>query len=224
MSLALINITDALADYLIDHGVQEAAVLAQLRAETAGLRNAGMQISALQGQLMALLVRAIQARRCLEIGTFTGYSALVVALALPADGRLIACDRSAEWTAIAQRYWAKAGVADKVQLRLGPGLATLDALIAQGEGGSIDFAFIDADKENYDGYYERCLTLLRPGGMLAIDNVLWSGKVADPKAADADTLAIKRLNDKIRRDARVLATMLPIGDGLTLAVKNGVQR
>jgi predicted O-methyltransferase YrrM len=224
MSRVLIQVTESVEAYLVDHAVKEAPILARLRAETSTLRNAGMQISALQGQLMALLVRLVSARRCLEVGTYTGYSALAVALSLPSDGRLIACDMNAEWTAIAERYWLEAGVADKVQLRLGPALATLDGLLAAGEAGRFDFAFIDADKVNYDGYYERCLKLLRQGGLVVIDNVLWSGKVADKQMIDPDTLAIKHLNDKVRDDARVFSTMLPIGDGVTLAIKLGASR
>jgi caffeoyl-CoA O-methyltransferase len=224
MSRILISVTDALKDYIATQGVSEAPALARLREATQGMRGAGMQISPLQGQFMALLVRAIGARRCLEIGTYTGYSALAVALALPADGRLIACDINAEWTAMAPRHWRDAGVADKVQLRLGPALDSLDALVAERQAGAFDFAFIDADKTNYDAYYERCLTLLRPGGLIAIDNVLWGGRVADPKADDEDTRAIRALNAKIHGDARVHATIVPIGDGVMLAFKHGHSR
>src|SRR5690242_15958301 len=174
MSRDNITVTRALEAYIRDVSSREPEVLARLRVETQKQRDAAaMQISPLQGQFMALLVQAIGAKRCLEIGTFTGYSALVVALALPEDGRVIACDVSEEWTAIARRYWAEAGVAAKIELRLAPALATLDALLAGGQAGTFDFAFIDADKENYDGYYERALKLLRPGGLVTIDNVLW---------------------------------------------------
>ncbi len=205
--------------YLLEHSLREPAILAELRAATASHPHAGMQISPEQGQLMALLVQAIGARRAIEIGTFTGYSALWVALTLPADGRLVCCDVSAEWTAIGQQFWAKAGVASKIDLRIAPAAATLDALLAGGEAGRYDFAFIDADKTGYDGYYERCLQLLRRGGMIAIDNVLWGGSVADPKKRSADTLALRTLNKKIHRDERVALSMLPLGDGVTLALK-----
>jgi len=176
-----------------------------------------MQISPDQGQFMALLVRLIGARRCLEIGTFTGYSALAVALALPADGRVVCCDVSEEYTAVARRAWASAGVVGKIDLHLAPARVTLDKLRAEGRRGSFDFAFIDADKENYDHYYEAALELVRIGGVIAIDNVLWSGAVIDPKKQDADTKALRALNRKLRDDQRVDISMLPLGDGLTLA-------
>jgi len=168
---------------------------------------------------MALLVELIGATRCLEVGTFTGYSALAVALALPDDGRLIACDVNPETTAIARRYWAEAGVDHKIELRLAPALETLDALLADGGAGTVDFAFIDADKESYDAYYERCLELLRPGGLIAIDNVLWGGSVADPGRSDPETAAIRDLNEKLGRDGRIGLSLVPIRDGLTLARK-----
>ncbi|MBC7987977.1 MAG: class I SAM-dependent methyltransferase, partial [Luteimonas sp.] len=182
---------------------------------------AGMQISPEQGQLLALLVKLIGARRTIEIGVFTGYSALAVALALPADGAVLACDVSDEFTRVGRPYWQRAGVADKIHLVLEPALHTLDARIAAGEQGRYDFAFIDADKSNYDGYYERCLRLLRQGGLIAIDNTLWSGKVTEPVDAsnDPDTAALQALNLKLRDDARVDMSLLPIGDGLTLARK-----
>jgi predicted O-methyltransferase YrrM len=214
-----VALTDRLQDYVRTHSLREPPLLGELRAETAKLPGAGMQISPEQGQFMALLVELIGARRTLEVGTFTGYSSLVVALALPADGRLIACDVSEEYTAVARRYWAKAGVADKIELRLAPATETLDRLLASGQAGSFDFAFIDADKGNYTAYYERCLTLLRQGGLLAVDNVLWSGDVADPKVKDEDTQAIRAINDRIAADQRVSMSLLPIGDGLTLARK-----
>ena len=210
---------DRLYDYLLSVSLRESAVARRLREETAGMEHAVMQIAPDQGQFMALLVRLLGARRALEIGTFTGYSALCVAEALPQNGRLVACDRNAEWTAIAQRYWAEAGVADKITLRLGKAIQTLDALLAEGEAGRFDLAFIDADKPNYDGYYERCLALVRPGGLVAIDNVLWEGKVKDAETADADTQAIRALNAKLAADARVEMSMLSIADGLTLALK-----
>ncbi len=217
MSKRSIVLTEPLYDYLIANGVREPEVMRRLREETASVSGSGMQIGAEQGQFMSLLVELIGARRCLEIGTFTGYSALAVARAMPSDGRLICCDVSEEWTAIGRRYWQEAGVADRIDLRLGPALETLDALIGDGESGKFDFAFIDADKENYDGYYERCLTLVRPGGLIAIDNVLWSGSVINPDRQTEETKAIRAINAKIHGDERVTVSMLPIGDGLTLA-------
>lgn len=221
MSRASIGLTTELSDYLRGVAVRDSALRQRLRAETAKMPGAGMQISPEQGELMALLIRLMGAKRCIEVGTFTGYSALVVAEALPADGRLIACDVNADTTAVARRYWHEAGVAHKIDLRLGPARDTLDALIAKGEAGRFDFAFIDADKPNYDAYYERLLTLLRPGGLVAIDNVLWGGAVADPAKVDENTNAIRALNRKIHADARVTCCMLPVGDGLTLARKQG---
>ena len=213
------SLEERVRDYLLTTGLREPAILRKLRAATAPLPRASMQISPEVGQLLGILVRILGARRCLEIGTFTGYSALAVALALPENGRLIACDVSEEWTAIARRFWREAGVAGRVELRLGPAIETLDKLIASGESGRFDFAFIDANKSDYDGYYERALELLRPGGVVAIDNVLWGGSVADPAARDRDTMAIKALNRKIHADRRVAMAMMPLGDGLTLACK-----
>jgi predicted O-methyltransferase YrrM len=210
---------DAVDRYVAEIVTRESEVARRLRAETARLPQAGMQIGPDQAAFLALLVHAIGARRALEIGTFTGYSALAVAAALPADGRLVCCDVSAEWTAIAQRYWREAGVADRIELRLAPALETLDGLLAAGAAGSFDFAFIDADKGNYDGYYERCLRLLRHDGLIALDNTLWSGTVADPDAHEPDTLALKALNLKLREDPRVEACLLTIGDGVTLVRK-----
>jgi predicted O-methyltransferase YrrM len=210
--------TEAVHAYLVEHSVRDSDILRRLREETAAMPMGGMQISPEQGQLMALLVKLVGAKSCLEIGTFTGYSALVVAQALPSDGKLLCCDVSAEFTAIAKRYWQEAGVASRIDLRLGPAVATLDGLIAAGEP-PYDFAFIDADKVSYDAYYERVLRLLRPGGLIAIDNVLWNGKVADPRANDEDTAALKALNRKLQGDQRIDLAMLPIGDGLTLARK-----
>jgi predicted O-methyltransferase YrrM len=217
------NITFGLSDdvrrYLLSVSVREPEILARLREETAQLPMAMMQITPEQGQLMALLVRLLQARRCLEVGTFTGYSALWVALALPADGRLTACDVSAEWTAIGRRYWKEAGVAGKIDLQLAPALETLDRLISRGESGQFDFAFIDADKSNYWNYYERTLRLLRPGGLIAIDNTLWSGRPADADDRDATTSVIRDFNARLYRDRRVHISMLPVGDGVTLVWK-----
>ena len=214
-----ITLTDELYDYIAGVSLREPDVQRRLREETAGVPMAGMQIAPDQGQLMALLARLVGARRCLEVGTFTGYSALVVALALPADGRIITCDVDPKNTAIAKRYWSEAGVAAKIDLRLGPALETLDRLLAEGAAGSFDFAFIDADKTNYDGYYERALTLLRQGGLIVIDNVLWSGAVADPKRNDADTAALRALNRKLHGDERIDLSLLPLADGITLARK-----
>jgi predicted O-methyltransferase YrrM len=180
-----------------------------------------MQIAPEQGQFMALLVRLLGARRCLEVGVFTGYSTLAVALALPPEGRVIACDISAEYTAIARRHWDAAGVAGRIELRLGPAADTLDALLAAGGAGSYDFAFIDADKPAYPAYYERCLALLRPGGLIAVDNTLWGGAVADPADQEADTRAIRAFNGRLHGDARVDLSLAPIGDGLSLARKRG---
>ena len=221
MSNRTLSMTDALYDYLLAVSSREPEILRRLREETARLPNAGMQIGPEQGQFMALLVQLLGARRTLEVGVFTGYSSLAVALALPPDGRVVACDVSEEWTAIARRYWAEAGVAGKIELRLGPAVGTLDALLADGQADGFDFAFIDADKENYDNYYERALRLVRPGGLIAIDNVLWGGHVADPEAQGESLAAIRALNAKLHRDERVALSLVPIGDGLTLALKRG---
>ena len=214
-----LGLSEPLYRYVVDHSGPEHPVLRELREATAGMKHAGMQIGADQGQLMALLVKLTGARRTLEIGVFTGYSTLAVALALPAEGRIVACDVSEEWTAVGRAHWQKAGVADRIDLRLGRGLDTLDGLLAAGEAGRFDFAFIDADKESYGAYYERCLELVRAGGLIAIDNTLWSGAVIDPAHRDADTEAIRALNDAIHRDGRVDVAMLTVGDGLTLARK-----
>jgi predicted O-methyltransferase YrrM len=214
-----LSLDDRLYDYVLSHSLREPALLKELRAETAKLSGAGMQIGPEQGQFMALLVELLGVRLALEVGVFTGYSSTVVALAMPPEGRLIACDVSEEYTSIARRYWARAGVAGKIDLKLGPALDTLDKLLAEGRGESFDFAFIDADKPNYLGYYDRCLKLLRRGGLLAIDNVLWGGDVADPEVSDADTQAIRAVNDKVAQDERITVSLLPLGDGLTLARK-----
>jgi len=219
VSAKTIQVTEAIWQYLIDVTVHEPPVLAKLRAETSLMPSGGMQISPEQGQFMALLTELGGAKRALEVGVFTGYSSIRVALALPADGHLVACDVSEEYTNVARRYWREAHVEQKIELRLGPALATLNALLAEGARGSFDFAFIDADKANYDGYYERCLELVRRGGLIAVDNALWSGAVADPSRKDPDTRAIRELNAKISNDSRVSASLIPIGDGLMLARK-----
>lgn len=217
MSLGTIEMTEALAAYARKVSLREPSVLAGLREETAALEEANMQVGPEQGQFMALLVELLGVERVLEVGTFTGYSALAMALALPPEGRIVTCDVSDEWTAIARRYWDEAGVSDRIELRLGPALATLDGLLAEGLAGRFDFAFIDADKPSYERYFERALVLVRPGGLIAVDNVLWDGAVADPEAADPDTLAIRAFNEKLRVDDRVTLSLVPIGDGLTLA-------
>jgi len=219
MSNRSISLTDSLYRYMNEVSLREAPLMLALREETAGLAQRSMQIAPEQGQFMALLVRLIGARQCLEVGVFTGYSSLATALALPADGRIVACDVSEEWTAIARRYWERAGVAHKIDLRLAPALQTLDALIAAGRGDTFDFGFIDADKTGYLSYYERTLQLLRPGGLVLIDNTLWSGRVADPEVVDADTMALRHFNEVLHQDERVDLCLLPVGDGLTLARK-----
>ena len=191
----------------------------RLRKETSTMPGAGMQIGADQGAFLALLVRAIGARRALEIGTYTGYSALAVAMALPTNGKLVCCDINDEWTQVARRYWREAGLADTVELRLAPAADTLRELLRDPGPGTFDFAFIDADKEGYDGYYEGCLELLRTGGLMAFDNTLWSGRVADPAEKEKDTVALRNLNAKARDDPRVDACLLTVGDGVLLARK-----
>lgn len=203
--------------YIAEHAVREPEILRELRTATSSLPNAGMQIGADQGQFMALLVQAMGARNCLEIGTFTGYSALAVALAIPENGRIVCCDISEEWTAIGRSFWQKAGVDRKIDLRIGPALRTLDEL--RKETQNFDFVFIDADKTNYANYYEACLPMLRPGGILAVDNTLWSGWVADRGHHDDDTVALRKFNDKLHADDRVEIALLPLGDGVTLALK-----
>jgi predicted O-methyltransferase YrrM len=219
MSSEAIGLSEALTAYLRRVGVREDADLAALREETQRLPMGGMQISPEQGQLMGLLVKLLGARKSLEVGVFTGYSSMAVAKAMGPGGRVVALDVSEEWTAIARRHWKSAGVAERIDLRLGPAAESLEALIADGEGGSFDFAFIDADKTHYDIYYERALTLVRQGGLIGIDNVLWSGAVADPSNNRPDTVALRALNEKIHGDPRVAANMVPIGDGLTLALR-----
>lgn len=219
MTKQTIGLENQLYDYLLSVSLRESQILRQLREETAQLPNARMQIAPEQGQFMALLVQLLGARKTLEVGVFTGYSSLCVALALPPQGQLIACDVSEEYTAVARRYWEAAGVADKIDLRLAPALETLDGLLAAGQAGTFDFAFIDADKGNYDGYYERSLELIRPGGLMAIDNVLWSGRVAEPESQERNTQMIRALNQKLHHDQRISLSLVPIADGLSLALK-----
>jgi predicted O-methyltransferase YrrM len=212
-------VPEAVARYVTETMARETPLQKELRAETAKLREGQMQIGADQGALFSLLVRAIGARRALEIGSFTGYSGLAIASALPADGKLVCCDMNEEWTNVARRYWTRAGVMERIDLRLGPAQTTLDGLVAQ--KASFDFAFIDADKTGYDGYYESCLKLVRPGGLIAIDNLLWSQKVVDAVVQDEETVALRKLNAKIHGDDRVEPCLLTVGDGIMLARVRG---
>lgn len=219
MSTRTIPMTDALYDYYLGSSLREPEVLARLREATRVHPDGGMQISPEQGQFMRFLVRLLGVRRAIEIGTFTGYSALSVALAMPADGLLVACERREEFTRIGQPFWREAGVADRIDLRIGKAVGTLEAMIEAGEGGTYDFAFIDGDKKNYVNYYALCMQLVRPGGLIAIDNALWSGRLVDPTLDDPASRAIRELNVAIRDDERVDMSLLPIGDGLMLAHK-----
>ncbi len=219
MSNRTLTLTPALYEYLCQVSLREPKLLAGLRRETARDSGATMQISPEQGQFMALLVELTQARNILEIGTYTGYSSLCMALALPEDGRIVCCDVSADWTDIARRYWTEAGVEDKIRLNLAPALETLRKLLQQGAAGTFDIVFVDADKENYPEYYELCLQLLRPGGLLLADNTLWSGRVIDGADRAPATEAIRRFNLLLHDDERISLSMLPVGDGLTLALK-----
>lgn len=220
MTNQTLGLTQQLSEYLLSVSLREPAILTQLREETAQHPMARMQIAPEQGQFLALLVQLLGAKKTLELGVFTGYSALVVALALPNNGKLVACDVSEEFTAIARRYWQEAGVADKIDLYIAPALETLDHFLAAGDADTFDFIFIDADKSNYDNYYERSLKLIRPGGLIAIDNVLWSGRVADPQIQDNRTKRMRAFNQKLQQDQRVTLSLIPIADGLTLARKN----
>ena len=219
LSNRTLSLNDRVYDYLLAVSVNESDVMAQLREETAGIEFSEMQIAPEQGQFMALLVKLIGARRALEIGTFTGYSSISIASALPEDGELICCDDSEEWTAMAKKYWRLSGLDDRIQLKLGDASKTLQDLIDAGEVGAFDFIFIDADKQNYADYYELSLQLLRDGGLIAVDNTLWSGDVADPTNMEPGTRAIRNFNELIRQDERVDISLVPIGDGLTLARK-----
>jgi caffeoyl-CoA O-methyltransferase len=217
MTNKTIGISDELAAYVVRVGTREPHLLARLREETAAIPQHGMQVAPEQGAFLALLVELIGARRCIEVGTFTGYSSLAVALALPEGGRLVCCDVSEEWTALARKYWNEAGVADKIDLRLAPAAETLDQLLEAGENDVYDFAFVDADKAGYDGYYERLLRLVRPGGLITFDNTLWHGRVLDEGSTDEDTRALQSLNEKLAGDERITVCLVPFADGVTLA-------
>ena len=221
MSNETLMLTPQVYDYLVRQGVREPSVLRDLREATARQAGAaaGMQIAPEQGAFMAMLVSLIGARKTLDVGVFTGYSAAAVALALPDDGTVVACDISDKWSGLAREYWDKAGVADKIDLRIAPAIQTMDALVDASESGTFDFIFLDAEKTEYEAYYKRALVLARPGGLIAVDNVLWSGRVADDTVMDADTVAIRVFNEMVRHDDRVTLSMVPIADGLTLAQK-----
>jgi predicted O-methyltransferase YrrM len=219
MSNSTLNLTQALYDYLVSVSVREPDILQKLRMQTKKMSTAGMQISPEQGQFMRLLIELMSAKKTLDVGVYTGYSALSVALALPADGKVVACDINIEWTTIARRFWKMAGVENKIDLRLAPALETLQSLLDAGEKNTFDFAFIDADKVNYINYYNMALQLVRSGGLIAIDNVLWDGLVVDPYKNDENTQSIRELNALVFQDNRVTLSLLPIGDGLTLARK-----
>lgn len=220
MSNEFLALSELIYAYILNNSLREPDVLRRLREETqANNPMALMAISPVQGQFMMLLLKLIGAKKTLEVGVFTGYSSLCTALTIPADGHIYACDVSEEWTSVARRYWAEAGVADKIALKLAPANETLDALLADGHAGTFDFAFIDADKSNYDGYYERALKLVRKGGLLVFDNMLWYGKVADESVTDADTVALRALNAKLHQDERVFASLIAVGDGMNLAIK-----
>ncbi|MDX2464796.1 MAG: class I SAM-dependent methyltransferase [Porticoccus sp.] len=220
MSNKTLNLTEQLHQYLLDVSLREPDILTALREETASLPSANMQISPEQGQFMALLVQLMGAKNAIEVGVYTGYSALAVAMALPDNGQIIACDISDEYTSVARRYWMQAGISEKIDLRLAPATETLSKLIEEGKSSTFDFAFIDADKENYARYFELCFELLRPGGLIAVDNVLWNGAVIDSDNQDVDTCAIRAFNQQLLSDIRVTISMVPIADGLTLARKN----
>ena len=219
MSSSTLQLNEKVYDYLLGHSLRESTACQQLREETKPMKMGMMQVSPEQGQFMSLLVELIGARKAVEVGTFTGYSALRVAQALPADGTLVCCDVSEEWTAVGKKYWEQAGVSDRISLRIGPAIDTLKVMRDAGEEGTFDFGFIDADKANYQSYYEHVIALLRTGGLLLIDNVLWGGSVANPDKTDEDTEAIRALNTFVHHDDRVSLSMLPVGDGLTLALK-----
>ncbi len=214
-----ITLTPTLYQYLLEYSLHEPPILRELREETSTLPRGEMQIAPEQGQFISLLIRLMGARRCIEVGVYTGYSSLSVALALPPNGEIVACDIDRQPTEIARRYWQKAGVSGRISLQIGPAMDTLDGLIVNGGEGHFDFAFIDADKVNYLGYFERCLTLLHSGGLIVVDNTLWSGTVADPEDHSVDAEALRCFNEALHQDARIYLSLLPIGDGMTLALK-----
>jgi len=216
MANKTMGISEDLAAYVVEVGAREPEVLARLREETAAIPQHGMQIAPEEGAFLAMLAELTGSRRCIEIGTFTGYSSTAVALRLPEDGRMVCCDVSEEWTTVARKYWAEAGVIDKIDLRIGPAAETLDGLLADGGQGTYDFAFVDADKRGYDGYYEQLLRLVRTGGVIAFDNTLWGGEVLDPNPHDEDTRALQALNRKLADDDRISLCLLPVADGVTL--------
>lgn len=222
MSRTTLPLSERLYAYLLAHSLREHPALKRLREETSRLPGAGMQIAPEQGQFMALLIELTGARRVLEVGCFTGYSALAMALALPPDGRLITLEANAEPIDIGRRAWDAAGVAERIEVRLGLALESLDALLEEGTADTFDLAFIDADKKSYDAYYERALRLVRPGGLILLDNVLWGGAVADPADHERQTVALRQLNEKLHRDQRISLSLLPLGDGLTLALKRPI--
>ncbi|MGH9767162.1 MAG: class I SAM-dependent methyltransferase [Blastocatellia bacterium] len=220
MSNTFLALTEQIYAFIMNNSLREPDVLRRLREETVASNPwAVMSVSPVQGQFMMLLIKLVGAEKALEVGVFTGYSSLCTALALPPHGRIVACDVNEEWTSVARRYWAEAGVADRITLRLASALETLDALLREGQAGTFDFAFIDADKENYDNYYERALKLTRRGGLIIFDNMLWYGKVADPSVQDAETVALRALNEKLHHDERVFVSLIAVGDGMSLAIK-----
>ncbi len=221
MSNRTLAISESIYQYLCDHSLREDPILKELRDHTYDMEERAMQIAPEQGQFMQMLIKLIGAKNTIEVGVFTGYSSLAIALALPEDGRIVACDVNPQYTSVAEKFWVSAGVREKIDLRIGPARDTLSELISDGLAGTFDFAFIDADKVNYDHYYELCLQLIRPGGLITVDNVLWGGAVADDSINDTDTTSIRALNDKLHRDERIDLSLVPIGDGLTLAMKCG---
>jgi len=221
MSNRTLAISESIYQYLCDHSLREDPILKELRDHTYDMEERAMQIAPEQGQFMQMLIKLIGAKNTIEVGVFTGYSSLAIALALPEDGRIVACDVNPQYTSVAEKFWVNAGVREKIDLRIGPAKNTLSELISDGLTGTFDFAFIDADKVNYDHYYELCLQLIRPGGLITVDNVLWGGATADDSINDTDTTSIRALNDKLHRDERIDLSLVPIGDGLTLAMKCG---
>ena len=221
MSNRTLAISESIYQYLCDHSLREDPILKELRDHTYDMEERAMQIAPEQGQFMQMLIKLIGAKNTIEVGVFTGYSSLAIALVLPEDGRIVACDVNPQYTSVAEKFWVSAGVREKIDLRIGPAKNTLSELISDGLTGTFDFAFIDADKINYDHYYELCLQLIRPGGLITVDNVLWGGATADDSINDTDTTSIRALNDKLHRDERIDLSLVPIGDGLTLAMKCG---